>query len=119
MKSFILLLAIFLTINAAYAKNPIKKSEKPVLTSPVSSQVPIDEEFQTGFVGFDEKEFKQYQKEQEKQARLNQKRAKLEEKKVKLELKRKISRENQERCQIYLEKLQTSEVAERTFEENL
>ena len=76
MKYFVVLLAIILSVNTAFAKNPFKKSTPPVMTSPVTTQVPIADEFKTDFVGFDEKEFKAYQKEQQKRAKLEKKRAK-------------------------------------------
>ena len=118
MKYFVVLLAIILSVNTAFAKNPFKKSTPPVMTSS-PYQVPLDDEFVTDFVGYDEKEFKAYQKEQQKRAKLEKKRAKLNEKKVKLELKKQKSEKNKEYCVQYIEKLKSTEVEKRDTNENL
>lgn len=102
MRVFILLLVILLSFNTAFAK----KAPQPTF---VGTPFPIDEEFNADFVGYDEKEFKAYEKEQKALATLNKKRQKLEDKKIKLEKKRDASIENCERSQVYIEKLKTSE----------
>ena len=119
MRYFVVLLAIFLSINTAFAINPFNKFSKPVVPTSGGTQVPIDAEFQTDFVGYDEKEFKAYQKEQKKRAKLEKKRAKLNEKKVKLELKKQKSSKNKEYCERYIEKLRSTEVKERDINKNL
>ena len=118
MRVLILFLAICLSVNMAMAKNPFKKSTPPVMTSS-PYQVPIADEFMTDFVGYDEKEFKAYQKEQAKKAKLEKKRAKLNEKKVKLEFKKQNSQKNKEYCEQYIEKLRSTEVQKRDTNENL
>ncbi len=102
MRIFVLLLAVLLSFNMAYAK----KAPPPTF---VGTPFPIDEEFSADFTGYDEKEFKTYEKEQKALEKLNKKRQKLEDKKVKLEKKRDASIENCERSQIYIEKLKTTE----------
>lgn len=117
MRIFILSLAILLSINTAFAKNPFKKTP-PVLTTPPESQIPIDEEFQTDFVGYDEKEAKVFEKEQKALQKLEKKRKKLEAKKIKLEKKKAKSIENCERSQKYIEQLNTTDEVQ-NVEENL
>ena len=112
MRIFVLLLAVLLSFNMAYAK----KASQPAF---VGTPFEIDEEFQTEFVGFDEKEFKAYEKEQKTLEKLNKKRQKLEDKKVKLEKKRDASIENCERSQEYIERLKATEVEPLTNDENL
>lgn len=111
MRVLILLFAFLLSFSTAYAK----KAPQPTFTG---TPFPIDEEFQTDFVGFDEKEFKAYEKEQKALAKLNKKRQKLEEKKIKLETKRKNSIENCERSQEYIEQLKSTDETQQ-IEENL
>ncbi len=117
MRVLILFMVIISFANMALAKTPFSRDEKPVMTGGV--QVQIDSEFGADFVDFDEKEYKQFQKDEEKRAKLNKKRTKLMEKKVKLELQKKKSIENQERCKIHLEKLQSVDAQERTIDLNL
>lgn len=117
MRICILCLAILLSFNTALAKNPFKKTP-PVLTTPAQSQIPIDEEFQTEFVGYDEKEAKAFEKEQKALQKLEKKRKKLEAKKIKLEQKRAKSIENCERSQEYIEQLKTTDDVQ-NVEENL
>ena len=83
MRIFVLFLVLLLSFNAALAKNPFKKTP-PVLTTPAQSQIPIDEEFQAEFVGYDEKEAKAFEKEQKALQKLEKKRKKLEAKKLNL-----------------------------------
>ena len=101
MKNIILLLVILLSLTPVLAK---KVSQPEFVGTPFE----IDEEFQTEFVGFDEKEFKTYKKEQKAIAKIHKKRAKLENKKIKLEKKRDINLKNYERNQAYIEQLKTS-----------
>ena len=117
MRIFVLFLVLLLSFNAAFARNPFKKTP-PVLTTPAQSQIPIDEEFQTEFVGYDEKEAKAFEKEQKALQKLEKKRKKLEAKKIKLEQKRAKSIENCERSQEYIEQLNTTDEVQ-SVEENL
>ncbi len=112
MRIFVLCLALLLSFDMAFAK---KASVPPVVGTPF----PIDEEFVTDFVEFDAKEAKALEKQQKAQAKVDKKRAKLEEKKVKLEKKRDIQVENQERNQVYVEKLRSTIVQPRDVEEDL
>lgn len=116
MRVLILFLVLCLSVNMAIAKKPFKKSSS--ITSG-QAQIPVDDEFKTDFVGYDEKEYKLYLKEQKKLAKLEKKRAKLQEKKVRLELKKKKSLENQEYCKQYIEKLKSTEIEKRDINENL
>lgn len=118
MRIFVLFLVLLLSFNTAFARNPFKKSAPPVLTTPAQSQIPIDEEFQTEFVGYDEKEAKAFEKEQKALQKLEKKRKKLEAKKIKLEQKRAKSIENCERSQEYIEQLKTTDEVQ-SVEENL
>jgi len=114
MRILILFLVIILSTNIVFAKK-----NEAMLTSPQQGQIEIDQEFVTDFVGYDEKEFKAFQKAQEKQAKFDKKRAKLEQKKAKLELKKKKSLQNQEYCVKYIEKLKSTEVQESNVNEAL
>ncbi len=111
MRVLVLLFAILLSFNTATAK----KAAPPEF---VGTPFPIDEEFVTEFVGYDEKEAKAHEKEQKALLKLDKKRKKIEEKKAKLEEKKAKSVEIYESSQVYLEKLNSSEEQHPT-DENL
>ena len=115
MRILSLFLVMILVANMTMAK-PFVQSEKLILTGAEGYQVPIDDEFRADFVQFDENEFKKYQKEQKKQVKSARKCAKLKQKKVKLELQRQNRLENQARCKMNLERLQSVQVPERSIE---
>lgn len=106
MRILVLFFAILLSFSSVFAV-PFKKSSPSVSTS--ATPFPIDEEFQTDFVGYDEKEGKLLQKQEKAQAKLDKKRKELELKKVKLEKKKAASVKNCERSQEYIEKLKSHE----------
>lgn len=118
MRVLILFLAICLSVNIALA-NPFNKFSKPIVPTSGGTQVPLDDEFKTDFVEYNESEFKAYQKEQQRRAKLEKKRAKLNEKKVKLEIKKQKSEKNKEYCVQYIEKLKSTQVEKRDTNENL
>jgi len=114
MRIFVVFLAIILSINTAFAKK-----SKVNQYIPSEAQFEIDEEFQTDFVGYDEKEFKAYKKEQKAKAKLEKKHAKLNAKKIKLETKKNKKIENSEYCQKYIERLEATRVEPRDTDEDL
>lgn len=112
MRILVLILAILLSFDMAFAK-------KATVPTVVGTPFPIDEEFVTDFDEYNPKEDKTFEKQQKTQAKIAKKRAKIEEKKVKLEKKRDFSVENQERKQVYVEKLRSTIVQPRDVEDNL